>query len=191
MPWSYADVPALARSVANRHRRRYRRLNLDAEDLYQEAYLAMMPAVKAGISDEGHLLNDARSALRAYVGRELREQCRRIPDATYSPIDEEMVSNLPDSDQSARPPGLAAVCESALVDPGPGPARQAVNNELYEAVWDNLPFRQAGAVVLCYWYGMTDAEIGTYMSVSAAAAKMARHRGLKKLEEVAPDWRPE
>ncbi len=177
---SHSRLITLARAVA----RRFRRSRVSSDDLRQEATLAMLAAYRAGESDEAFLVNVARQALRKLCHRARRDHARSLPEVAYTYEDAE-AHNLPDAEQGPRPPHAPTCRDPALESREPSPFESACDEELLQLIYARLPMRQAGAVVLSCWHGMSDTEIGERLLVSRGAATQLRNRGLATLRDMA------
>lgn len=74
--------------------------------------------------------------------------------------------------------------EEAAPDSDPGPESQSSANEekeMLRALLDKLGPQDRAAIIMRYWYDLSDEEIGTALSLSISAVKSRLHRSRREL----------
>ncbi len=79
---------------------------------------------------------------------------------------------------------LDALPEETIPDADPGPEKQATRLEeqrMLRSLLDQLGPQDRAAVVLRYWYDLSDEEIGQSLSLTVSAVKSRLHRARREL----------
>ncbi|MCX7683228.1 MAG: sigma-70 family RNA polymerase sigma factor [Anaerolineae bacterium] len=93
-----------------------------------------------------------------------------------------------DADESEEDSSLS----DTLTDPAPGPEELAETEEVRRIVWDalgKLPPKQRAVIVMRYYLGLSEAEMGQCLGCPAGTVKWRLHAARQRLQELLhPLW---
>lgn len=75
----------------------------------------------------------------------------------------------------------------SLADPAPGPEELAEEAEMRQIVWEalgKLPPKQRAVIVMRYYLGLSEAEMGKYLGCPSGTVKWRLHAARKRLQEL-------